>query len=31
VDQDKVKHWMERGATPSDTVRALLKQAEASK
>jgi small subunit ribosomal protein S16 len=27
VDQEKVKMWIERGAQPSDTVRALLKQA----
>ena len=25
-DQDKVKMWMERGAQPTDTVRALLKK-----
>lgn len=31
LDQDKVKFWLERGATPSDTVRSLLKQAEGSK
>lgn len=28
VDLEKVKMWMDRGAKPSDTVRALLKQAE---
>jgi len=28
VDQEKVKMWIDRGAQPSDTVRALLKQAE---
>ncbi len=28
VDTDKVAKWIERGATPSDTVRALLKKAE---
>jgi small subunit ribosomal protein S16 len=27
VDQEKAKMWIERGAQPSDTVRALLKQA----
>lgn len=27
VDTDKVKAWLERGAQPSDTVRALLKKA----
>lgn len=31
LDQEKIKLWLERGATPSDTVRSLLKQAEASK
>lgn len=31
LDLDKVKLWLERGATPSDTVRSLLKQAEGSK
>ncbi|MGE4298140.1 MAG: 30S ribosomal protein S16 [Desulfovibrionaceae bacterium] len=27
IDADKVKAWMDRGAQPSDTVRALIKQA----
>ncbi|QJT09208.1 30S ribosomal protein S16 [Oceanidesulfovibrio marinus] len=27
VDNDKVKLWMDRGATPSDTVKSLLKKA----
>jgi small subunit ribosomal protein S16 len=27
VDTDKVKVWLDRGAQPSDTVRALLKKA----
>lgn len=26
ADQDRVTHWMSRGAKPSDTVAALLKQ-----
>ena len=26
IDQEKVKSWMERGAQPTDTVRALLKK-----
>lgn len=26
IDQDKVKTWLERGATPTDTVRSLLKK-----
>ena len=26
VDKEKVKKWMDKGAQPSDTVRALLKQ-----
>ncbi len=30
IDHDKVKQWMDKGAQPSDTVRALLKQASAS-
>ncbi len=30
VDNDKVKLWIERGATPSDTVKSLLKQAAAA-
>ncbi|MFW5733571.1 MAG: 30S ribosomal protein S16 [Oceanidesulfovibrio sp.] len=29
VDNNKVKLWMDRGATPSDTVKSLLKQAAA--
>jgi len=31
LDQEKIKQWLDRGATPSDTVRSLLKQAEGSK
>ena len=31
LDQEKIKQWLERGATPSDTVRSLLKPAEGSK
>ncbi|MFZ5813360.1 MAG: 30S ribosomal protein S16, partial [Thermodesulfobacteriota bacterium] len=27
VDMDKVKQWTDRGAQPSDTVKALLKKA----
>ena len=27
VDADKARTWLERGATPSDTVRSLLKKA----
>ncbi|WP_461208418.1 30S ribosomal protein S16 [Desulfocurvus sp. DL9XJH121] len=27
VDMEKVNKWMERGATPSNTVRALIKKA----
>ncbi len=27
VDKEKVKLWMDRGAQPTDTVRALLKKA----
>ena len=27
VDSDKVRVWLERGAKPSDTVRALLRKA----
>ncbi len=27
VDADKARHWLSRGAQPSDTVRRLLKQA----
>ena len=27
VDADKARRWIERGATPSDTVQSLLKQA----
>ncbi len=27
VDKEKVREWLERGAKPSDTVRALLKKA----
>ncbi|NJB68599.1 small subunit ribosomal protein S16 [Desulfobaculum xiamenense] len=30
VDSEKVQKWMERGATPSDTVRSLLKKAESA-
>ena len=30
VDKEKVKKWMDKGALPSDTVRALLKQAGAA-
>lgn len=30
VDMDKVSKWMERGATPSDTVHSLLKKAAAA-
>lgn len=26
IDTEKVKMWIERGATPSDTVRSLLKE-----
>ena len=26
IDAERAKYWMERGARPSDTVRALLKQ-----
>ena len=29
VDMEKVNTWMERGATPSNTVRSLLKKAQA--
>ena len=25
VDEDRARHWLERGAQPSDTVRKLLK------
>ena len=27
IDKEKVKHWIELGACPTDTVRALLKKA----
>jgi len=27
VDGDKARHWIAKGATPSDTVQSLLKQA----
>jgi small subunit ribosomal protein S16 len=27
VDQDKAREWLSKGATPSDTVRSLLKKA----
>ena len=27
VDEEKVRKWLERGASPSDTVRSLLKKA----
>lgn len=27
VDMDKVKHWMDQGAKPSNTVKSLLKKA----
>ncbi len=27
VDMDKAKRWLEKGATPSDTVRSLFKKA----
>lgn len=27
IDEEKISKWMSRGATPSDTVRSLLKQA----
>ena len=27
VDADQAKHWLEKGATPTDTVRSLLKRA----
>lgn len=27
VDRDRARHWLEKGATPSDTVRSLLKKA----
>ena len=27
VDADRAKHWLSEGATPSDTVRSLLKRA----
>ena len=27
VDADRAKHWLSEGATPSDTVRSLLKKA----
>jgi len=27
VDADRAKHWLDHGATPSETVRALLKKA----
>ncbi len=27
VDQDKARAWLDKGATPSDTVRSLLKKA----
>jgi len=27
IDQEKVKHWLDRGAKPTDTVRSLLKKA----
>ncbi|TVM16179.1 30S ribosomal protein S16 [Oceanidesulfovibrio indonesiensis] len=30
VDNDKLKLWIERGATPSDTVKSLLKKAAAA-
>lgn len=30
VDLDKVKHWMDQGAKPSDTVKSLLKKAAAA-
>ncbi len=30
IDHDKVKQWMDKGAQPSDTVRALLRQSAAS-
>jgi small subunit ribosomal protein S16 len=26
IDQEKLNHWLERGAKPSDTVRSLIKQ-----
>jgi small subunit ribosomal protein S16 len=26
IDQDRAKHWIARGAKPSDTVRSLLKK-----
>ena len=26
VDADKARHWISKGATPSDTVQSLLKQ-----
>jgi small subunit ribosomal protein S16 len=28
VDLERVKHWMQRGAQPSNTVRSFLKKAE---
>jgi small subunit ribosomal protein S16 len=30
IDADKARHWIERGAQPSETVRSLLKKAPAS-
>ncbi|GAB6177567.1 30S ribosomal protein S16 [Desulfobaculum senezii] len=30
IDTEKVQKWVERGATPSDTVRSLLKKAESA-
>jgi small subunit ribosomal protein S16 len=27
IDQEKLKHWLDRGAQPTDTVRSLIKQA----
>ena len=30
VDNEKVKKWLDEGATPSDTVRSLLKKAAAA-
>lgn len=27
IDQEKVKHWLDQGAKPTDTVRSLLKKA----
>lgn len=30
IDTEKVQKWVERGATPSNTVRSLLKKAESA-